>query len=172
MRPFLPPLLAGALAREDLGIDFTGTDWAFLESTGFLAAVLALAVVAYVLGRGGRELPPPLLAGVAVALGGLLFAGSLADGGHSGWPGLAAGVACALLAFYAAGAFLGRVRKRLDPGAAGFLDTYADLIALALAGLSILAPPVGFLALAAFAWLIARGRGQADRKYEGLRILR
>lgn len=172
MRPFLPPLLAGALAREDLGIDFTGTDWAFLESTGFLAAVLALAVIGYALGRGGRELPPPLLAGVAVALGGLLFAGSLADGGHSAWPGLAAGVACALLAFYAAGAFLGRVRKRLDPGAAGFLDTYADLAALVLAGLSILAPPVGFLALAAFAWLIARGRGQADRKYEGLRILR
>ena len=155
-----------------MGIDFTGTDWAFLESTGFLAAVLALAVVAYVLARGGRELPPLLLAGVAVALGALLFAGSLADGGHAAWPGLAAGVACALLAFYAAGAFLARVRKRLDPHAAGFLDTYADLIALALAGLSILAPPVGFLAVLAFIWLVVRGRGQADRKYEGLRILR
>lgn len=172
MRPFLPPLLAGALAREDAGIDFSGTDWAFLESTGFLAAVLALAVIAYALGRGGRELPPLVLAGVAVVLGALLFAGSLADGGHTDWPGLVAGVACALLAFYAAGAFLGRVRKRLDPGAAGFLDTYADLIALALAGLSILAPPVGFAAILAFAWLVVRGRGQADRKYEGLRILR
>ena len=31
VRPFLPPLLAGALAREDAGIDFDGTDWSFLE---------------------------------------------------------------------------------------------------------------------------------------------
>ena len=32
--PFLPPLLAGALARGDVGIDFDGTDWSFLESPG------------------------------------------------------------------------------------------------------------------------------------------
>ena len=36
VRPYLPPLLAGALARGDTGIDFDGTDWQFLESTGFL----------------------------------------------------------------------------------------------------------------------------------------
>lgn len=172
VRPFLPPLLAGALARGDTGIDFEGTDWAFLESTGFLAAVLALAVLAYVVARGGRELPRPLLAGIAVALGALLFAGSLADGGNAAWPGLIAGAGCALLAFAAASAFLGRVRRRLEAGAAGFLDTYADLIALALAGLSILAPPVGFVALAAFAYLLVRGRSEAGQKYEGLRILR
>src|SRR4051794_27939803 len=39
VRPYLPPLLAGALARGDTGIDFDGTDWHFLESTGFLLAV-------------------------------------------------------------------------------------------------------------------------------------
>lgn len=172
VRPFLPPLAAGALASGDLGIDFDGTDWAFLESTGFLAAVLALAVVAYLLGRAGRELPPPALAVVGIALGGLLFAGSLADGGSAGWPGLVAGAACAALAYVAAAAFLSRVRRRLEGGAAAMLDAYADGIALALAGLSILAPPVGFLALAAFVYLLVRGRTDADRKYEGLRILR
>ena len=31
VRPYLPPLLAGALARSDTGIDFDGTDWRFLE---------------------------------------------------------------------------------------------------------------------------------------------
>ena len=31
VRPFLPALLAGALAAGDLGIDFDGTDCAFLE---------------------------------------------------------------------------------------------------------------------------------------------
>ena len=40
VRPFLPPLLAGALARADVGIDFSGTDFSFLESTPFLLAVV------------------------------------------------------------------------------------------------------------------------------------
>src|SRR5215208_3600630 len=51
VRPYLPPLLAGALARGDTGIDFDGTDWRFLESTWFLLAVLALGVVAYLAER-------------------------------------------------------------------------------------------------------------------------
>src|SRR5919108_6634135 len=51
VRPYLPPLLAGVLARGDTGIDFDGTDWHFIESTGFLLAVLAVAVVAYLAER-------------------------------------------------------------------------------------------------------------------------
>src|SRR5687767_10761257 len=43
VNPFLPPLIAGALARGDAGVDFEGTDYSFLEKPGFLAAVLALA---------------------------------------------------------------------------------------------------------------------------------
>ena len=31
IRPFLPALLVGALAAGDLGVDFDGTDFAFLE---------------------------------------------------------------------------------------------------------------------------------------------
>lgn len=175
VRPFLPPLLAGALARGDVGLDFDGTDFAFLESPAFLAGVLALAVAAYGLERAGlaaRVAVARGLAAVALALGALLFGGSLADGGAASWPGVLAGVACALLGYLAAGAFLGRVRRRLDGQAAALLDVYADGAALALAGLSILAPPVGFAALAAFAWLLVRGRRQAGAKYEGLRILR
>ena len=38
VRPYLPPLLAGGLARGDIGIDFDGTDFSFLESPAFLAA--------------------------------------------------------------------------------------------------------------------------------------
>ena len=188
VRPFLPPLLAGALARGDIGLDFDGTSFDFLESSGFLAAVLALAVVSYALDRAGlgrRSAPDPtpdrapgrnpVDAGfglVAMALGALLFGGSLADGGNASWPGVFAGIACALLGYLAAGAFFGRVRQRLDSEAAGLLDVYADVVALALAGLAILAPPVGFAALAAFLWLLVRGRRDAGRKYEGLRILR
>ncbi|HEY6779477.1 MAG TPA: DUF4126 family protein [Thermoleophilaceae bacterium] len=53
VRPYLPPLLAGAMARGDVAIDFDGTDWSFLESPAFLGVVLALAAAAYLLERGG-----------------------------------------------------------------------------------------------------------------------
>ena len=88
VRPFLPPLLAGALARGDVGIDFDGTDWSFLESPAFLGAVLVLGLVAYALDRPGAAVEQgrsPLdlaLLVVAAVLGALMFAGVLADGGH------------------------------------------------------------------------------------------
>src|SRR3954463_1367099 len=53
VRPFLPALLAGALARQDTGLDFDGTDFSFLESPWFLVVVLLLAVAAYALQRRG-----------------------------------------------------------------------------------------------------------------------
>ena len=34
VRPFLPALLTGALASGDLGVDFDGTKYRFLESSG------------------------------------------------------------------------------------------------------------------------------------------
>ena len=37
IRPFLPTLSSGALAAGDLGVDFDGTDFAFLEQPGSLA---------------------------------------------------------------------------------------------------------------------------------------
>ena len=174
VRPYLPPLLAGALARGDLGIDFEDTDWSFLESPGFLLAVLALAVIAYAAERSGANHRAVAIGSalVALALGALLFAGSLADGGHSGLPGLLAGAACAALAYAAVGGLLDRAARRLDEGAAGLLTVYADLIALALAGIAILLPPVAFLALGAFLLLLVKGRRSEDRKYAGLRILR
>lgn len=177
VRPFLPPLLAGALARGDVGIDFSGTDYGFLESRGFLLAVFALAVVAYALDRrradGGPRDPATLvLAAVALALGALLFAGSLAEGRHESWPGLIAGVACAALGYAAVATLFGRARRRLEGGAAGLVTVYADVVALALAGLAIALPPVGIVALVAFAALLARSRSGREGKYEGLRVLR
>ena len=55
VRPFLPPLLAGALARGDIGLDFDDTEWSFLEAPGFLLAVFALAVVWYAVEPFGAE---------------------------------------------------------------------------------------------------------------------
>ena len=174
MRPFLPPLVAGALASADAGIDFDGTDWKFLEEPVFLGAVLALTVASYGAERSGvnRDLVDRITGLVALALGALLFAGSLAAGGREAWPGLIAGVACAALAWVAVGGLLERVRRRLDPGAAALLPIYADGGAVLLAVLAVFAEPAGFIALLAFAFLLVRGRSEEGRKYAGLRILR
>ena len=175
VRPFLPALLAGALAREDTGIDFDGTSFSFLESPWFLVAVFALAVGAYLLQRRGLSgVIDRVMLALGVVLGALLFAGSLADNGHESWPGIVAGVVCAALGYFAVAALFARARKRISDsgGAVALLDAYADAIALALAGLSILFPPLAFVALAAFLVLIVRSRGESAQKYEGLRSLR
>lgn len=178
LRPFLPALLVAALARGDLGIDFDGTDVAFLEDPLFL---LALLIGVAVLVVADRRLGPervetgPLgaaVAGIAVALGALLFGGALADDGYAFVPGLAGGIACALLAQAAVRSLFGRTRARLDPAGARALPVYADGVGLVLAGLAVLAPPVALLALAFLAWLVVGQRRREGRKYAGLRILR
>src|SRR4051795_9820340 len=127
VRPFLPPLLAGALARGDIGLDFTGTDFSFLESIWWLALMFVLAVLVYLieLSRPGDRRVERGLGLVGLAFGALLFAGSLADTGHKSWPGLIAGVACALLGFAAVAGLLQRTRRRLDESAAILLEGYA-----------------------------------------------
>ena len=176
VRPYLPPLAVGALASANAGIDFDGTDWSFLESPPFLLAVLALAVVAYVLERSGRDerrRPAQLLSAVlGVVLGALLFAGALADGGEPAWIGLVAGPLCALLAWRAVGGMVERARGRLDAGAAALLSVYADVAAVLIAVAAVFLPPVSFLVLIAFAVLLVRAGRREDEKYAGLRILR
>jgi hypothetical protein len=111
-------------------------------------------------------------AALGVVLGALLFAGSLAEGGEEAWPGLIAGAACAGLAVAALGPLLERARRRLDRGAAVLLVVYAEGLALALAAIAVLLPPLSFLALAGFVLLLLGGRRRGGRKYAGLRILR
>ncbi len=177
----MPALLAGALASAQLGLDFDGTDYYFLERPGFLGATV-VAVVALVaaqrrLGAAACYSVPThpaaaAVAGVALGLGALLFAGSLADRGHAAWPGLIAGLACAALAQAASRALLERTRRRLDEGARAALPVYADGAALLLAGASVLAPPIALVALAFLAWLYVGSRRRAEGRYAGLRILR
>jgi hypothetical protein len=173
IRPFLPVLLTGALATANLGLDFDGTDFAFLEGWPFLLGVLiVVALVEFGLRR--RETPPlvRLLLVFAVALGALEAAGSLADRDHPIWPGLVVGAAAAVLGFYAARSLFGRVRQRLDRDAQAVLPLYGEGAALAAAGVSILFPPLAILVLGGLAWLLAGGRRRAGEKYAGLRILR
>ena len=173
VRPYLPPLLAGGLARGDIGIDFDGTDWRFLESTGFLLAVLAVGVVAYLLERTENARAVEIFSGVlGIVLGALLFAGALADGGTDAWPGLVAGPICAFLGWRAIGGLVERARARLEGGAAALLTAYADGAALLLAAVAVFLPPVSILAIAAFVILLLGGRRREGEKYAGLRVLR
>jgi hypothetical protein len=176
VRPFLPTLLAGALAAGDVGLDFDGTDFSFLEKPGFLFAILvAVAVLGFVERRQDLSANRPgvaLLIAIALVLGMLEASGSIADRSSDWWPGLIAGAAAAALGFAAARSLFTRVRARLDKDAAGALPIYAEGMALVAAGASILFPPLAILVVAALAWLLAGGRRRAGEKYAGLRILR
>jgi uncharacterized membrane protein YhaH (DUF805 family) len=180
VRPFLPPILTGALASGDIGVDFDGTNFDWVESPGFLGAVLALSVLIYVYerqadpseAREGRSPLQAVLAVIAMALGAVMFGASLSEGGETEWPGVIAGMLCAFLGFLAVAMLFARARARLEGGAAALLNVYADVTSLVLAGLSILFPPLGFVVLAGFIVLLLRAQRGGDQKYEGLRILR
>jgi hypothetical protein len=185
VRPYLPPLLAGALARGDIGIDFDGTDFAFLESTVFLAVVVVVALIAFFAERSGPNRRSPDLGGrvgrgpleilagvVGLAFGALLFAGALADGGEAVWVGLLFGPLCAALGWLAVGGLVERVRARLEPEQAALLTAYADGAALLLVAIAVFVPPLSLLAIPAFILLLVGGRRREGQKYAGLRILR
>jgi hypothetical protein len=176
IRPFLPTLLAGALASADTGLDFDHTKFAFLEKPGFLFAVLAaVAVLGFIERRNdlsGNQAAVTILLGIALVLGALLAAGSIADRSSDWWPGVPIGVAAASLGFLSTRQLFTRVRARLDASAAGALPVYAEGIALLGAGASILFPPLAIVLVVGLAWLLLGGRRRAGEKYAGLRILR
>jgi hypothetical protein len=173
LRPFLPTLLVGALAADDLGVDFDGTDFAFLESPWFLLAIAVAFAVTTLLRRyfetGAGE---AALAGIGLGLGALLFAGTLDDRYSTWWPGIVGGLLCALIAQQGARSLLTRTRARLDAEAAAALFLYAEGAALLIAGLSVLIPPVSVLVIGFFLWLRLGGRRREGEKFAGLRILR
>lgn len=178
LRPFLPALLIGALARGDLGVDFSGTDLSFLEQPVFLLALL-IGVIALIgaerrLGADRVEAGPigAAVGGIALGLGALYFAGALADDDYSWWPGLIAGIAFAGLAAATARLFFRRTRARLDRDAAVALPVYAEAAGVVVAGLAILFPPLALVALAFLAWLLLGQRRREGQKYAGLRVLR
>ncbi|ADB54339.1 DUF4126 family protein [Conexibacter woesei] len=178
LRPFLPALLIGALARGDIGIDFNGTDLSFLEQPVFLLALL-IGVIALIgaerrLGPDRVEAGPigAAVGGIALGLGALYFAGALAEEDYSWWPGLIAGIAFAGLAAATARLFFRRTRARLDRDAAVALPVYAEAAGVVVAGLAILFPPLALVALAFLAWLLLGQRRREGQKYAGLRVLR
>jgi hypothetical protein len=176
VRTFLPPLVVGALARADAGIDFNGTGYGFLESIPWLAALVLLIAVVTVAERARVVVPALVLAAAAIVIGALEFAGTLADEGYAAAAGIPAGAACAAVGFAAAQAFFGRAAARARTGgqeeAASLVDLFAQGAALVLAALAVLVWPVSWAAFAFALWVLLVQRRRAGQKYEGLRILR
>jgi Domain of unknown function (DUF4126) len=194
LRPFLPLLLAGALATNGaLGVSFSQGAYRFLEADWWLLVVVVALVLAYALQmslglaptidpgepprREGRSKQSNVLAaslaGLAIGAGALLCAGTLAAHGDSAWPGLIGGFLAAGLAQRASGPVVARARTRLpDRGAREALTVYLDSASLLLAALVALVHPLGYVAIALLAWFLWRIRSRSGEKYAGLRILR
>ena len=188
LRPFLPVLLAGALASAGaLGVSFAGNQFHFLQESWWLLAVTVALVLSYALqillrlapvaDPGARtQRTDPLaasLTGLGIGAGAVLFAGTLAAHGDAWWPGLLGGVLIAGLAQRASWPVILRARSRLtDRAARDALTVYLDAAAAVLAAFVALLHPLGYVALALLAWFAWRGRARGDEKYAGLRILR
>ena len=120
-----------------------------------------------------REAARVCVTAQAIAVGALLFAGTLAAHGETWWPGLLGGAAAALLSRAAVVPVVAGARARLaDRSAREALTLYVDAASLALAALVALLHPLGYVAAALFAWLLWRVRARAETKYAGLRIMR
>jgi hypothetical protein len=179
LRPYLPALLAGALASSSaLGVAFRGSRYHFLQSGWWLLAIAAVLAIGYVAQlRLGSERFDGAASGTiavhALAVGALLFAGTLAGHGEEWWPGLPGGAAAALLSRAAVVPIVKGARSRLpDRAALQALTVYLDAGSLALAGLVALLHPLGYVVPVLVAWLLLRARARGDAKYAGLRIMR
>lgn len=174
VRPFLPALVAGALATADVGIDYEGTPFEFLERPAWLLAVVVVLIASVVLSRRaaiGARLESALQ-GIGIGIAALLFAATLADNTDAWWPGLLAGGLCGALTAAATRSLVSRVRTRLDREARGALPVYLEGTAVVLAALSVVVAPISVLALGFFAFLLRGGKRREGGKYAGLRILR
>jgi hypothetical protein len=177
-------ITAGVMAHEDAGIDFTGTDWSWMESWVFIGILAALFIAFWVMDRQGKsELIRPggraMEAGpgypiLCAAAGALLFAGTLADGGETAWPGLVAGAAVGFIGYLAIGRLFMRANQRVfaagDPGIV--LGLGRDALTIALTVLVVLIDVAGYVILAGTLVLLLTARRGEGEKYEGLRVLR
>jgi hypothetical protein len=183
-RPLLAVIATGVLAHEDVGIDFSGTDWSWMESWVFIGILAVLFVAFWAMDRTGKSalirrggkpteanLPYQVM---CAAAGALLFAGSLADGGETSWPGLVAGALVGLIGYLALGRLFMRANTRLaaagDPGI--LLGLARDLLTVVLTVAVVLADVLGYVVFAAAVVLIFMARRREGEKYEGLRVLR
>jgi len=122
-------------------------------------------------GASGRRGPIGVLLAVGAAIAGaVLFAVSLSSDGHAAWPGVPLGIVIALFAFGVVSAVVAGAQARARGSSS--IGLIVALAALVVAALSVIVQPFGLVAFAALLWLASARRRRAQRKYEGLRVLR
>jgi hypothetical protein len=139
------------------------------------AGTVTGAIAGAVASRDGAGPPPWLLAavaGVGIVAGAILFGMSLSAEDHPAWPGWLVGALAALLSFSVISGVVRGAATRMRGASATTQVVYVTIAALILAGLSVLLPPVGLVALAGIGWLAVARRRRATLKHEGLRVLR
>lgn len=139
--------------------------FAACQSLGIGIAVGAMAGAAGL--EGGPRRTIVILAAAAGLLLGVLSA--TADD-ESVLAGALAGLFGGALACTVTGDVVAGARRRTGEG--GALGPIVALVALAVAGASILLPPLALVAALGLLWLAAARRRRSQRKFEGLRILR
>ena len=132
---------------------------------------LALAAGTFAGASGRRDTVGVVLA-VAAAIGGaVLFAISLSHRGHPAWPGVPLGALVAVLAYGVVSAVVAGAQSRAR--GASSIGLIVAVTALVIAVLSAKVwEPLGLVFLAALLWLASARRRRAQRKHEGLRVLR
>src|SRR5262245_41889443 len=127
---------------------------------------------------------PPIMPTWGVVVGvapiGVLACGAALNGADEAvWPALPAGVLGAgLAAIVSRDVAAGAIRRQRDDltgaqvQAPSGVTVIVVLAAVAVAGLSLVAPPVGAVAFFVLAWLALSRRRREERKHEGLRVLR
>jgi len=131
---------------------------------------LALAAGTFGGASGKRGVIGFVLAAIVAIAGGLLFGASLASADHPAWPGWPVGAAIAVVAFGIVNGVVAGAQARHE--GASSVGIIVALVALVLAAVSLFLEPVSLVAVLALGWLGSARRRRAQRKYEGLRVLR
>jgi hypothetical protein len=131
---------------------------------------LAVAAGTFAGASGRRDVIGFLLAAMAAVAGAVLFAISLHNRDHPAWPGVPLGIIIAVISFGVVSAVVAGAQARAR--GASSVGMIVAGVALVVAVLSIFVEPLGLVFLLALLWLASARRRRAQRKYEGLRVLR
>jgi hypothetical protein len=132
---------------------------------------LAVAAGTFAGASGRRDAIGIVLAVGATIGGAVLFAVSLSHRDHPAWPGVPLGAVIAVLAFGVVSAVVAGAMARARGASSIGLIVAVTAIVIAVLSAKVW-EPLGLVFFGALLWLASARRRRAQRKYEGLRVLR
>jgi len=132
---------------------------------------LAVAAGTFAGASGRRDAVGFLLAAAAAIAGAVVFAISLHNRDHPAWPGVPLGLIIVILSYGVVSAVVAGAQARARGTSS--IGLIVAAIAVVIAVLSAFVwEPLGLVFFGALLWLASARRRRAQRKYEGLRVLR